>query len=138
MMIRIDRLCYIEDLSIIWTGPLSISVYIRTDQLKDLSNWINHHKHIPKLRLAIYIAITPGPDNNYVTIVTYGKASRRNKSLWIYPINYLRDLAIMNVKTTHYLNMDMDMWPSCMIDHWKSFYSDDVRKFSEDSLGYSE
>lgn len=118
-MIRIERLCYIEDLSKIWTGPLSISVFIRTDQLNDLSNWIKHHKHIPKLRLAIYIAINPGPDNNYVTIVTYGKVSKRQKGLWIYPINYLRDLAIMNVKTTHYLNMDMDMWPSCIIDHWK-------------------
>lgn len=119
MMIRIDRLSYIEDLSKIWKGPLSISIFVRPDQLNDLSNWINHHKHIPKLRLAIYIPINPGHNNNYVTIVTYKRISRRYQRLWIYPINYLRDLAIMNVKTTHYLNMDMDMWPSCMIDYWK-------------------
>ena len=30
----------------------------------------------------------------------------------IYPINYLRDVAILNVVTTHYINLDMDLWPT--------------------------
>lgn len=29
----------------------------------------------------------------------------------IYPINRLRNLAIQNIDTTHFLVLDMDMWP---------------------------
>lgn len=31
----------------------------------------------------------------------------------IYPINTLRRLAINNILTTHFVNLDMDLWPSC-------------------------
>lgn len=29
-----------------------------------------------------------------------------------FPVNMLRNLAIRNVKTSHYMIMDMDMWPT--------------------------
>ena len=32
----------------------------------------------------------------------------------IFPINRLRNLAIDNVKTTHFVVFDMDMWPASM------------------------
>ena len=31
----------------------------------------------------------------------------------IYPINTLRRLAINNIRTSHFVNLDMDLWPSC-------------------------
>ena len=31
----------------------------------------------------------------------------------IYPINTLRRLAINNICTSHFVNLDMDLWPSC-------------------------
>lgn len=30
----------------------------------------------------------------------------------IYPINRLRNIAITNVKTSHFIVLDMDMWPA--------------------------
>jgi hypothetical protein len=30
----------------------------------------------------------------------------------IYPINRLRNIAIQNIRTTHFLVVDMDMWPA--------------------------
>lgn len=42
-----------------------------------------------------------------VSIVLY-----LQKNASIYPINALRNLAIRNVKTTHFFMSDMDMWPS--------------------------
>ena len=36
----------------------------------------------------------------------------RDDSERIYPINRLRNLAIQNTLTTHFLVLDMDMWPS--------------------------
>ena len=35
----------------------------------------------------------------------------------IYPINTLRNLAINFITTSHYLNLDMDLWPSCKFKH---------------------
>lgn len=32
----------------------------------------------------------------------------------IYPVNKLRNIAIVNCVTTHFLVMDMDMWPAGM------------------------
>ena len=29
-----------------------------------------------------------------------------------FPVNYLRNLAIRNVETTHYMILDMDLWPT--------------------------
>ncbi len=31
-----------------------------------------------------------------------------------YPINTLRNIAIKNTKTTHFIVCDMDFWPSCI------------------------
>ena len=35
----------------------------------------------------------------------------------IYPINTLRNLAINFIDTSHFLNLDMDLWPSCYLDN---------------------
>lgn len=35
----------------------------------------------------------------------------------IYPINRLRNIAINNVKTTHFIVFDMDMWPASLFPH---------------------
>ena len=43
----------------------------------------------------------------HITLFT----SESNKE---YPINKLRNIAIENVKTSHFWLADMDMWPSCM------------------------
>lgn len=79
-----------------------------------LAAWIDANKDLLNMRLAIYLAVPADRENNYVNTMDWKhRVQRRFQRLRIYPINYLRDLAIMNVRTTHYLNMDMDLWPSC-------------------------
>ena len=38
--------------------------------------------------------------------------SPRNPQYKTFPVNMLRNLAIRNVRTSHYMIMDMDMWPT--------------------------
>lgn len=57
------------------------------------------------IRVTLYI---PGKQN-YVWINPDKKVIKPNR---IYPINLLRDLAILNCVTTHFVNLDMDLWPS--------------------------
>lgn len=46
-----------------------------------------------------------------VRIILY--ISRRSRDpKGVYPVNKLRNIAIVNVVTTHFLVMDMDMWPA--------------------------
>ena len=48
----------------------------------------------PRVRIILYI-----PQKN-------------SKDLRDYPVNKLRNIAIVNIVTTHFLVMDMDMWPA--------------------------
>lgn len=47
-----------------------------------------------------------------VRIILYiPRASRDPKG--VFPVNKLRNIAIVNCVTSHFLVMDMDMWPAC-------------------------
>ena len=37
---------------------------------------------------------------------------KNSKDLRDYPVNKLRNIAIVNIVTTHFLVLDMDMWPA--------------------------
>lgn len=37
---------------------------------------------------------------------------KNSKETSDYPVNKLRNIAIVNIVTTHFLVMDMDMWPA--------------------------
>ena len=56
--------------------------------------FINNH-HFPK-RLTFLLYLVDSQHPHYTT----------------FPINLLRNLAIRNIRTTHFLVMDMDMWPA--------------------------
>lgn len=111
----VDRLIYMDDMVKAWKGPFSISIFLVYKDINTLSTWIQS-QNITNLRLSIYLAVPPNKSNNYINIPQKNnKTYKRMNKLIIYPINYLRDLAIMNIRTTHFLNMDMDLWPSCTI-----------------------
>ena len=46
-----------------------------------------------------------------LTIIMY-LMGHKNPMTKQFPVNLLRNLAIRNVETTHYLIMDMDLWPT--------------------------
>ena len=45
-----------------------------------------------------------------IRIVVYG-VKKSNPDYKRFPVNKLRNLAIVNIVTTHFLIFDMDMWP---------------------------
>ena len=68
---------------------------------------LTHKREIPEtVRLIQKLQL---PDR--VRIILYiPRRSRDPKG--VYPVNKLRNIAIVNTVTTHFLVMDMDMWPA--------------------------
>ena len=71
--------------------PIVLVIYATSSQEIHLVRYISSH-YIPKR----------------VTILFY-LVSRYQKSSSIFPINRLRNLAIRNIRTTHFLILDMDL-----------------------------
>ena len=68
----------------------------KLDEEKHVINYIRRHYLPPRLTLCLYFL------------------SYRHPQSKLFPVNYLRNLAIRNVETTHYQIMDMDLWPTGM------------------------
>lgn len=93
-----------------------------------LSRW-SGYEHIISLisrDLSIAVFVTAREETTLRRIVENGNYESRlritplmaqnNKE---YPINKLRNLAIRNVRTSHFWLTDMDMWPSGTYSHFK-------------------
>ena len=88
------RLFFIRQLLYRWSGPMIIIVNGKLDEEKYVVNYIRKHYLPPRLTICLYFL------------------SYRHPQAKVFPVNYLRNLAIRNVETTHYLIMDMDLWPT--------------------------
>jgi hypothetical protein len=87
----VDRMWMISHMARRWGGPISIAIFV-TDEallLKERS-WLDR------------IANQPGA---YITEVPSGNSTE-------YPINFLRNIAIKRVNTSHFFLADIDLWPS--------------------------
>lgn len=105
---RVDRLHYLTYFQKRWNGPMSLAIFSTPAQLSTVQKALrslHHRKEI--VRVVLYIA-------NEKAYYVHGSLGyeRRETTSKLYPINLLRDLAILNVITTHYVNLDMDLWPS--------------------------
>ena len=56
-----------------------------------------------------YLRQTYLPSRLILCVYLVGKGHPHVK---VFPVNYLRNLAIRNIQTTHYIIMDMDVWPT--------------------------
>lgn len=75
-----------------------VAVFICTDQEeKQVVNNILKHYYPPRLTLMLYVVARQHP--HYST----------------FPINYLRNLAIVNIRTTHFIVLDLDLRVTSMI-----------------------
>lgn len=68
-------------------SPFSITIGLKDEDSQNITQWINS----PSITYALY-----------KVNATY------------YPINKLRNIAIRNVRTSHFFLSDMDFWPSSM------------------------
>ena len=114
IMSRVNRLPYMKYLVERWKGPFSIAIFLLDSEIEIVDAWLKQYSDVPNLRVTFYI-VDSRYDHNHFDIVYWKHGNvcrplRQHKR--IYPINVLRDVAILNTVTTHYINLDMDLWPS--------------------------
>lgn len=82
---------------------------VKEKELKKVVSFIEKKNFPKRLRLALYIYdYSNAKDCVYHRVA--GKMECINKK--IYPINRLRNIAIQNSLTSHFVVFDMDMWPA--------------------------
>ena len=90
-------------------SPLSIAIMTNVTDTEEIETFIQSSNFPDRLRLALYITGLPGK-----TDCVYRRTSRglRCVRATIYPLNRLRNIAIQNSLTSHFVVFDMDMWPA--------------------------
>ena len=88
---------------------MSITIFAHQKELAEVETFIAQGAFPSRLRLTLYIVdVSRRPD------CVFRRAGRKLKCMpeKIYPLNRLRNLAIANVLTSHFVVFDMDMWPA--------------------------
>lgn len=90
-------------------SPLSIAIMTNVTDTEEIETFIQSSNFPDRLRLALYITGLPGK-----TDCVYRRTSRGLRCIraTIYPLNRLRNIAIQNSLTSHFVVFDMDMWPA--------------------------
>ena len=101
---RFDRLPYLLRR---WKGDVVIGLFITTGEIERAVRLINKYSSNRRIIFVLYIKeIKPSINPHYVGM----KKIRYFNS--IFPINFLRDLCIESISTTHYLYLDGDVFVS--------------------------
>lgn len=115
---RTERLFYFPHLLDRWGGssllppltrsPMSITIFVHQKEQAEVEAFIAQGAFPARLRLTLYVVDVGRPD------CVFHRAGRKLKCVAekIYPLNRLRNLAIANVLTSHFVVFDMDMWPA--------------------------
>ena len=96
-------------LSYLHPSPMSITIFVHKKEQAEVETFIAEGAFPSRLRLVLYIV-----DVSSRRDCVYHRAGRKLKCVpeKIYPLNRLRNLAIANVLTSHFVVFDMDMWPA--------------------------
>lgn len=94
-----DRLAFLPSLLERWEGEFSIAVKVRNLDERKASRMVKSLNLPDRVRTILYIV------------------SARSSEASDFPVNKLRNIAIVNIVTTHFLVLDMDMWPAreCLV-----------------------
>ncbi|KAK8811692.1 glycosyltransferase-like protein LARGE1 [Blastocystis sp. ATCC 50177/Nand II] len=103
-----ERLFYFPHLLGRWGGFMSITIFVHQKEQAEVEAFIAQGAFPARLRLTLYVVDVGRPD------CVFHRAGRKLKCIpeKIYPLNRLRNLAIANVLTSHFVVFDMDMWPA--------------------------
>lgn len=76
-------------------SPFSIAIkVIKGEETKVISQLMKMQLP-PRIRTILYVV------------------QKKQKYYHDFPVNLLRNIAIVNIQTSHYIVFDMDMWPAC-------------------------
>ena len=81
-------------LLLIHSSPFVIVVYILPYKVRETKNFIYLMNLPPRVQIILYI--------------TQKGIDRDN----VFPVNKLRNIGIVNIETSHFIVLDMDMWPA--------------------------
>ena len=93
--LSMDRLQMLEPLCRYWKGPMSVSVYASDSETIKLSNYVTRHECFQQR-------------NDISLHIVYPESSN------LYPVNYLRNVALDHLTTKYALLLDIDFIP--MVD----------------------
>ena len=108
---RIQRIFFFPHLVQRWSGPMSVTVYLKS--------------HIEKEQVTQLLAQTSLPRS--ITFSFY-----ITKDPTEYPYNKLRNIALSKIVTSHFWVMDMDMWPCDGL--YESLHQLDSKFLNDDHL----
>ena len=83
-----------EYISLLISRPFSISIKVTKEEEIAVVASIIEMKLPPRVRLILYL-VEP-----------------KHKYFRDFPVNLLRNIAIVNIRSSHYIVFDMDMWPA--------------------------
>lgn len=88
---------------------MSVTILVSVEDQNEVEKFIRESDFPNRLRLALYITHYPGKKE-----CVYRKTASDLKCVEaeIYPLNRLRNIAIQNSLTSHFVVFDMDMWPA--------------------------
>ena len=72
-------------------SPITVVIYAKAIIESYILHFINEHHYPDRLTLILYVVDKQHPHSK------------------VFPINYLRNLAIRNIRTTHFIILDMDL-----------------------------
>ncbi|KAK8825384.1 hypothetical protein WA538_003080 [Blastocystis sp. DL] len=92
-----------------WNGPIAITMIVQPSNLTSILHQIELLHFPSRVLLTLYIPLHPSHDS-IITCRADNTCQRRKET--IFPLNRLRNISLRRVKTTHFLLIDMDSWPS--------------------------
>lgn len=90
-----------------WKGPMSIACLIQMDEYVSFVKSISPYFGLP-ITFSVYVPLEPRNSSYFIE----GNGTRMLFPSTLYPVNLLRDLAIESIHTTHYMNIDADLFIS--------------------------
>lgn len=119
---RTERLFYFKYMLKRWQGfhsisffihrPISITIMAHKNESAEVERFIRQSHFPNRLRLALY---TIGVSNNPDCVYHMVEGQLKCVPQIVYPLNRLRNIAIENIVTSHFVVFDMDMWPASEI-----------------------
>ena len=86
---------------------MNIACFIQLDEYVSFVKFISFYLGLPILFI-VYVPLKPDRSSYFIE----GNGTRMTFPSTLYPVNLLRDLAIESIHTTHYMNIDADLFVS--------------------------
>lgn len=113
LMRRTDRLPVFDLFSSRWNSSISLAIWCSENEILVVDHFLESHKNRPDLFVTIYVAASQeSSDSNYVVSKSHGSLIHEARPNPLYPINLLRDLAILQLHSSHFIAFDIDLLPS--------------------------